>query len=282
MKDEDAMSTIRIHVHNWPEQSVVRYMSYVERIARGSATNEVYDRMTCPLLWSIKPVPDSGRKLFDRQWTITTLSAIAEVAKLGSVSPDNESGVGLGPIVVKSGGKIISLAPPMTIRSYAKKRGTSFHHFVTVTCSTVTIPNVSDADLNLKETHKTDVSFAKADVLAWKLLPPYTDFEKYMKKVLPEYIKRARDLTKSLEGVPTVPKKTYKLVKSWKRKGEPPGAATHPYWMNPRLSLQACGTIVPDKIRLQREERRRLKIANAEARILEHKMKRREVSKRVF
>ena len=173
MKDEDAMSTIRIHVHNWPEESVVRYMSYVERIARGSAANEVYDRMTCPLLWSIKPVPNSGRKLFDRQWTITTLSAIAEVAKLDSVSPNNESGVGLGPIVVKSGGKIISLAPPMTIRSYyafhsniikpvslslcnhyisvyAKKRGTSFHHFVTVTCSTVTIPNVSDADLNLK------------------------------------------------------------------------------------------------------------------------------------
>jgi hypothetical protein len=53
MKIENAMSTIRIHVHNWPEESVVRYISYVERTARGSAENEVYDRMTCPLLWSI-------------------------------------------------------------------------------------------------------------------------------------------------------------------------------------------------------------------------------------
>ena len=47
-----------------------------------------------------------------------------------------------------------------------------------MTCSTVTIPNVSDADVNLKEMHKTDVSFAEADVSAWKLLPPYNDFEK--------------------------------------------------------------------------------------------------------
>ena len=132
---------------------------------------------------------------------------------LDSVSPSNDPGVGLGPIVVKSGGKIISLAPPMTIRSFAKKRGTSFHHFISVTCSTATIPNVSDADLNLNESHKTDVSFAKADVLAWKLLPPYTNFEKHMKKVLPNYIKQARDMTKHVQGVPNVSKKTYKLAK---------------------------------------------------------------------
>ncbi len=81
-------------------------------------------------------------------------------------SPYNEPGVGLGPIVVKSGGTVVSLAPPMTIRSYTKKKGKSVHHFLIMTCSTVTIPNVSDADLNLKETHKTDLSFAKADVLA--------------------------------------------------------------------------------------------------------------------
>ena len=183
----------------------------------------------------------------------------------------------MGPIVVKSGGKVVSLAPPMTIRSYAKKRGKSFHHFVSVTCSTVTIPNVPNADLNLKETHKSDVTFAKADVLAWKLLPPYTDFEKYMKKVLPDYVKQARDMTKNVKGIPTVPKKTYKLVKSWKRDGEHPGVATHPYWMNPRLSRQACGTIVPDKIRFQREERQRLRIANAKARVLEN-IRRRELS----
>ena len=91
---------------------------------------------------------------------------------MDSVSPNIESGVGLSPIVVKFGGRIISLAPPMTIRSYAKRRRALFHHFVSVTCSTVTIPNVSDADLNSKETYKTDVSFAKVDVLAWKLLPP--------------------------------------------------------------------------------------------------------------
>ncbi len=101
----------------------------------------------------------------------------------------------------------------MTIRSYAKKRGKSFHHFVSVTCSTVTIPNVSDANLNLKETHKSDVSFAKADVLAWKMLPPYTNFEKYMKMVLPDCVKQARDMTKHIKGVPNVPRKIYKLVK---------------------------------------------------------------------
>ena len=150
---------------------------------------------------------------------------------------------------------MISLAPPLTIRCYAKKRGESFHHVVSVTCATVSIPNVSGADLNVKESHKTDVSMARADVSAWKILPPYTDFEKYMKTVLPDYVKWARFRTIDEEGVPTISKKTYKLVKSWKQNGEEPGIAEHPYWMNPRLTRQACGTIVPKKIRLERERR---------------------------
>jgi hypothetical protein len=282
MKDEDAMSTIKVIVHNWPEDSVVTYMNNVEMTARGTAEHEAYNRMTCPLLWSKKVVPESGGKLFDRQWTITTLPAIAEVAKLHCVCPFNESGYGSGPIVVKSGGKVISLAPPMTIRSYAKKRGMCFHHFVSVTCSTVTIPNVSDADLNLKETHKTDVSFAEADVSAWKLLPPYTDFEKYMKKVLPDYVRNARDNTMKSKDIPHVPKKTYNLVKSWKRKGIPPGVAKHAHWMNPRLSTQACGTIVPDKIRLQREERLRLRREKAEDLAEEKRIARYEKSEKYW
>ena len=85
-----------------------------------------------------------------------------------------------------------------------------------MTCSTVTIPKVSDADLNLKETLKNDVSFAEADVSACKLLPPYNDFEKYMKKVLLDYVRNARDMTMKSTDIPHVPKKTYNLVKSWK------------------------------------------------------------------
>ncbi len=119
MKHEDAMSTLRIHVHNWPEDSVVSYMNSLEKVARRCAENEAYDRQTCPLSWSKKRVPDSHGKLFDCQWTITTLSTIVEVAKLDNVSSNNEPGVGLGPIVVKYGGKIVSLAPSMTNRCYA-------------------------------------------------------------------------------------------------------------------------------------------------------------------
>jgi hypothetical protein len=121
MKHEDAMYTLQIHVHDWPEVLVVSYMNFPEKVARGCVENEACDRQTCPLLWSTKCVPESHGKLFDRQWTITTLSTIDEVAKLDNVSPNNEYGVGLGPIVVNSGGERISLAPPTTIRCYAKK-----------------------------------------------------------------------------------------------------------------------------------------------------------------
>ena len=76
-----------------------------------------------------------------------------------------------------------------------------------MTCATVSIPNVSGADLNVKESHKTDVSMARADVSAWKILPPYTDFEKYMKTVLPDYVKWARFRTRDEEGVPIISKK---------------------------------------------------------------------------
>ena len=197
------------------------------------------------------------------------MDPIAELAKLDCVSPDNESGVGVGPLVVKSGGKVISLAPPMTVRCYAKKRGKSFHHIVSVTCANVSIPNVVGADLNVKETHKTDVSFRRADVSAWKLLPPYTDYEKYMKQVLPDYVKYARRMTSDFVGVPAIPKKTYKLVKSWIRGGIPPDVAKHPFWMNPRLTRYACGTIVPDKIRVERERRLQKKKEEMEAARLE-------------
>ena len=46
---------------------MVTYMKQVETTARGTAEHEAYDRMTCPLLWSKKVVPESGGKLFDRQ-----------------------------------------------------------------------------------------------------------------------------------------------------------------------------------------------------------------------
>lgn len=91
MKDEDAMSTIKVIVYNWPEDWVVTYKYQVETTARGTTEHEAYDRMTCPLLWSKMVVPESGGKFFDRQWTITTLPVIAEVAKLHCVCSFNES-----------------------------------------------------------------------------------------------------------------------------------------------------------------------------------------------
>jgi len=71
-------------------------------------------------------------------------------------------------------------------------------------------------------------------------------------------------------------------VKSWKRKGIPPGVANHPFWMNPRLTRQACGSIVPDKIRLERDARARLIREKAEGRALEGKMRKRALVKRYW
>ncbi len=101
-----------------------------------------------------------------------------------------------------------------------------------------------------------------------------------MKKVLPNYVKEAREMTEDRQGVPTVLKKTYKLVKSWKRKGIPPGIANHPFWMNPRLTCQACGTILPDKIRLEKDARVRTRKKNAEARDIEGKNRKIEFGRR--
>ncbi len=103
-----------------------------------------------------------------------------------------------------------------------------------------------------------------------------------MKQVLPDYVKEARDRSKYIEGVPVVSKKTYKLVKSWKRKGVPPSVANHPFWMNPRLTCQSCGTIVLDKIRLERDARARLRREKAEGRALERKMRKGTLVKRYW
>ena len=119
----------------------------------------------------------------------------------------------------------------------------------------LTIPNVLGADLNVNEAHKPDRPFKSSNVYAWKLLPPYTDYKKYINQVLPDYVKYARRMTSDFVSVPAIPKKTYKLVKSWIRGGIPPDVAKHPFWMNPRLTRYACGTIVPDKIRVERERR---------------------------
>ncbi len=191
--------------------------------------------------------------------------------------------MGVGPIVLKSGGKIISLAPPMTISCYAKLRGKSFQHLVSVSCATVSIPNARDAVLNIKATHAIDVSFKSAKVSVWKLVPPYSELERYMMKLLPSYVREARALTKDTKGVPVVPKKTHKLVKSWKENGISPRVAHHAHWMNPRHTTGMCGTILPDKHRLQREatQVRKRKIAEDNAKmVLQRKNKRADARER--
>ena len=107
---------------------------------------------------------------------------------------------------------------------------------------------------------------------------PYSDFEKYMMKLLPSYVREARALTKDVAGVPMVPKKTYKLVKSWKQNDISPGVAHHAHWMNPRLTTNMCGSIVPDKKRLAREtmQQRKRKIAEEHANMVRERKNRRK------
>jgi hypothetical protein len=89
-----------------------------------------------------------------------------------------------------------------------------------------------------------------------------------MNEVLHNYVKEAKERTKDRQGVPIVPKKISKVVNSWKRKGIASGVANHSFLMNRGLTCQAYGTIVPGKIRLQRDARERSRRRNAEARAL--------------
>ena len=158
----------------------------------------------------------------------------------------------------------------MTIICYAKLRGKSFQHLVSVSCAIVSIPNAQNKVLNIKTTHAIDVSFESTKVSVWKLLPPYSDIEKYMMKLLPLYVREVRALTKDTKRLPVVKKKTHKLVKSWKENGILPGVAHLAHWMNPRLTTWMCGTILPDKHRLQREamEVRKRKIAEENSKMV--------------
>ena len=257
---ESTKSVVKVTVPNWVQPSVEGFINVLRRISHGSAEDPAWDRMPmgCDLLWSDIPIPGSDRRLRKKSWTITTMRGINEVAKLHSISetkPDGTSKVGYGPIVIKSGGKVLSLVPPMTICSYAQQKGSSWRHVVDVSCPIVSIPNAKKSDLQFSEEHRTDVSFESADVNTWPLLPPYDDYSKYLKKTLPQYVSGAHEYYKDNENAPKVPKRVQKLATMWLRveKVAAPGFSDHPYYMSPRLDKRKCGTIEPDCLRMKRE-----------------------------
>ena len=261
-KTESTRSSIKVTVPNWVQPSVEGFINSLKRTAHGSVETPAWNRMPmqCGPLWSVIPIPGSDGRLHKKTWTFTTMQAVNEVAKLHLVStlrPDGTSRVGYGPVLLKSGGKIFSLVPPMTFCSYAKQMGSSWCHVVDVRCPVVSIPNSkTDTELQFSETHDTDVSFASSSVKTWPLLPPYDDYAKYLKKTLPEFVLGARDYYKEKDNAPQVSKKTKKLMKKWASLQLPaPRVSAHPYYMSPRLDKKMCGTIEPDCLRVKREQK---------------------------
>ena len=106
-----------------------------------------------------KIIPDSHGNLFDRQWTITTLSTIAEVAKLDNVSPNNEYGFGWGPLVVKSGGKNNIACSANDDPLLRDEKGEFFSSFRQCDLLHSKDPKCIRCKSKHEETHKTDVSF---------------------------------------------------------------------------------------------------------------------------
>ena len=261
-KVESTKSALKVTVANWVQPSVEGIMNSLKYIARGSAETPAWNRMPmqCDLLWSVIPIPGSDGRLYRKTWTVTTMSAVNEVAKLQLVStvrPDGTSKVGYGPVVIKSGGKVVSLATPMTISSYAVLVGSSWRHMVDVSCPVVSIPNSkTDAELQFSEVHDTDVSFDSAAVRTWTLLPPYDDYAQYLKKTLPEFVAGAHEYYKEKDNAPQVPKRMRKLMKKWiTAEVSVPGVSDHPYYMNPRLDKKKCGQIEPDSLRVKRQQK---------------------------
>ena len=255
-------------MHNWVQPLVERFISKLLQAARGSGTLEDWDRIgpDCPVLWSVKPVEHSNGKLLDKKWTFTTMPPIAELARFQLVSPDTSSVVGTGPMIIKSGGKIHCLAPPLTIRSTATVKGVMFIHYVEVTFSTVVIKNKAEGKIKIgtSEMHALDVSNDGADVHHWKLLPPYDDFMRYMKKTLPSRVKNLRDIVKKDINLPQVPDRVWDAVKEWRKKRSP-RVAQRVHIMNPRLTRRDCGRIEPDHLRTLRELKEKTRREQQEA-----------------
>ena len=257
---ESTKSVVKVTVPNWVQPSVEGFINMLRHTCRGSADDPAWDRMPmgCDLLWSDIPIPGSAGRHRKKSWTITTMAGINEVAKLHTVSeikPDGTSKVGYGPILIKSGGKVLSLVPPMTMCSYAQRKGSSWRHVVDVTCPIVSIPNAKNADLQFSEEHRIDVSFQSSDVNTWPLLPPYDDYSKYLKKALPRYVSGAHEYYKDNENAPQVPKRVRKSITKWLEHVESPRFSDHPYYMSPRLVKKKCGTIEPDCLRVHREQK---------------------------
>ena len=262
LKHEDARAHATVTINNWVQPLVQQFVTRLVQTARGAGDLEDWDRLgpTCPTLWSQKPVRHSNGKLMDMKWTFTTMPAIAELAKLQLVSPDTSSVVGAGPMILKSGGKILSMAPPLTIRSSAVAKGVGFLHFVEVSFTTVVIKNSAEAKIKIGTTalHPLEVSAELADVDHWKVLPPYDNFKRYMQKTLPLHIRQIRSTVKGNVDLPQVPNRVWDAAKKWRKKPSP-GAAQHAAFTNPRLTKRLCGQIEPDHLRVLREQREQAK-----------------------
>ncbi len=88
-----------------------------------------------------------------------TIPPIELVAKLHLVLNHNRDLAGYKMLVVKSGGKVVSLIPPLSFHSRWEQRGSPWMHHVDLIFVTAEISNVKDNDIKLSERHSIDVSF---------------------------------------------------------------------------------------------------------------------------
>jgi hypothetical protein len=100
-----------------------------------------------------------------------------------------------------------------------------------------------------------DVSFEKANRNLWRFVPGYKCFTSYVTWSLGKTLLEAQEFfTKTLLRPNLLRVCILEEAKKWAGIGEAEiGVASHPHFMNPRLTSGQTGLIVPDAIRIARE-----------------------------
>ena len=255
-------------VNNWMSPSFKSFVNFLEARGNSEFNNDLEECEIGVKDHKWKEQSNNGRNLVE-SWsfssmvfleTICDLWTTVDIRDVVRAPDDKEIALGFKNMLILENGDIVAACPPVNLTYHKTWNGTnSYTEKVVVTMSTVFVANAKGTVPHIP-VKPQDVSFESADRDVWPFLPNYKCFKSYVTWRLGRTILEARKVfLQRLKRSNILRADVLEQAEKWAAIAcSQIGVATHPHFMNPRVTAAQAGSIVPDAVRIARACKRRL------------------------
>ena len=266
---------VLVTVSNWTTNSFLTYVEYLEARCDRKFVPDLED---CEVLGVVKAHKWKeqvvGRNV-TASWCFPTMSVAEELCNLIQTvdvkalrmgTKDKNYSAAYKNILFLPNGDVVAAIPPVHITHRKVVSGTLgiLVERVDIVFSTVFIANAIDTEPQIPMKIQ-DGSFDAASRDVWPILPGYKNVTKYITNRLGKTILKARDVfAESVKRSDMFRACILEQAAKWASiQEEEIGIASHPNYMNPRITLNQSGNIIPDAIRDARNAKKKTKVKKA-------------------